>query len=119
MTKLNNNDFRDGLKVEELKLNDIQKQQIYQKSIVEPQEPGFIEYMNFLNSILCILKQYGIVSDYTRFMGRIKSLESAIKNDEKKVLNDVFGLEICNSRRNRFFINSYSGRIKPNEKCYT
>ena len=94
------NDFRDSLKVikeEELKplytQNDIEKEELLRHYIFS-QKKEFEAYMKFVNSILCVLKQFAIVSEYTRFLGRIKSVESSLKNDCVKTLNDVFGVEI-------------------------
>lgn len=94
------NDFRDSLKVikeEELKplytQNDIEKEELLRHYIFS-QKKEFEAYMRFVNSILCVLKQFAIVSEYTRFLGRIKSVESSLKNDCVKTLNDVFGVEI-------------------------
>ena len=90
-------DFRESLKVDNLKplyeQNDIEKEELY-RHFVSSQKKQFLAYLNFLNAELCVLKQYAIVSDFTRFLARIKSIESSIKNDGVKTLNDVFGVEI-------------------------
>ena len=83
--------FRKSMKVEEL--NDQQKVRIYEKFRGE-QEEQFEQYMNYINELLCILKDYRIVSDFTKFTARVKSTESAIKNDSEKALDDVFGMEV-------------------------
>lgn len=93
------NEFRDGLKVEYEKLaplyevNDIEAEEIYEHYI-RSQQKQFKAYIDFMNSVLCVLKHYGIVSDYTRFLARIKGFDSALSNDGQKPLNDVFGLEV-------------------------
>lgn len=91
------NDFKESLKIEELKplhtINDVEEEMLY-KHFVDIQKSHFESYINFLNSELCVLKHYGIVSDFTRFLARIKSTESAIKNDKSKALNDAFGVEV-------------------------
>lgn len=91
------NEFKESLKVEDLKplhtINDVEQEMIY-KEFVDMQKGHFVSYMNFLNAELCVLKHYGIVSDFTRFLARIKSTESAIKNDKEKTLNDAFGVEV-------------------------
>lgn len=91
------NEFKEGLKVEDLKplydVNDVEQEMLY-KEFVDLQKKHFVAYMNFFNAELCVLKHYGIVSDFTRFLARIKSTESAIKNDQTKALNDAFGIEV-------------------------
>ena len=91
------NEFKEGLKVGDLKplydVNDVEQEMLY-KEFVDLQKKHFVSYINFLNAELCVLKHYGIVSDYTRFLARIKSPESAIRNDKTKTLNDAFGVEV-------------------------
>lgn len=97
------NQFREGLKVDNngrigelsplYKTNDIEKEELYNE-YVTGQKEHFEAYLNYMNKQLWVLKQYGIVSDYTRFLARIKSVDSAISNDGQKALNDVFGLEV-------------------------
>ena len=90
-------DLRSRIKVENLKpmykLNDIEKESVY-RHFVDSQKSHFESYIKFINSELCVLKHYGIVSDFTRFLARIKSVESSINNDNTKALNDIFGLEV-------------------------
>ena len=92
-------DFKDGLKVDnynlapDLKITDTAGADIYQEFVLKQKTP-FLEYLNYLNELLIILKDYRIVSDYTQLSARIKSTESAVKNDNTKALNDVFGIEI-------------------------
>ena len=64
------------------------------KNYVYEQKDGFLNCLEYINEQLCILKRYGIISEHTVLTARIKSLESAMKNDSKKALDDVFGLEI-------------------------
>lgn len=97
------NKFKEGLKVEDngrvgklapmYDINDMEKEVLYEE-FVTSQKPQFEAYLNYMNKQLWILKQYGIVSDYTRFLARIKSVDSAIGNDGRKALNDVFGVEV-------------------------
>lgn len=90
-------DFENWIKVDKLKptytLNDTEREGVY-KDFVDLQKKHFESYINFLNAELCTLKHYGIVSDFTKFLARIKSVESSVKNDKIKALNDVFGIEI-------------------------
>lgn len=83
--------FRESIKVDEP--NDQQKAKLYEK-FKSQQESQFELYMNYINEILCLLKHYRIVSDFTKFSARIKSLESALENDGEKTLDDVFGIEV-------------------------
>lgn len=95
-----NNDFKERIKVdveqyleEKNPLTDIEKIDVLRK-FIDSQKEHFESYINFVNAELCILKDYRIVSDYTKLLARIKSIESSIKNDDTKALNDVFGMEI-------------------------
>lgn len=72
---------------------DTQIQEDYIKYI-EKQKPYFEEYIQFIDKLLCELKKYRIVHDTTTLSARIKSSDSALKNDSKKGLDDCFGLEI-------------------------
>lgn len=88
---MNNESFRNKLKVDEP--NDQQKVKLYEK-FKSQQEAQFELYMNYINEVLCVLKHYRIVSDFTSFTARIKSTESALENDGIKTLDDVFGIEV-------------------------
>lgn len=84
----NNSDFRNRYR-----LNDRNKERIYYKFVNEQTEQ-FELFINYINEILVILKDYRIVSRYTKMNARIKAAKSAINNDEKKSLDDVFGIEV-------------------------
>ena len=86
-------DFKESIKVKNYEINDTEKEMLFRK-FVDSQRNHFESYMNFINSELCVLKHYSIVSDFTRFLARIKSVESSVKNDKTKALNDVFGIEV-------------------------
>lgn len=74
--------------------NDQQKAELYE-SFRNEQKGQFLLYINYINEMLCILKDYRIVSDFTKFNARIKAPESAINNDNgDKALDDVFGMEV-------------------------
>lgn len=75
------------------RLNDRQKEKIYEK-FIEEQEEQFELYINYINEVLIILKDYRIVSKYTKMNARIKSTDSATDNDGEKALDDVFGMEV-------------------------
>lgn len=75
------------------KINDRQKEKIYE-GFIEDQEKQFRLYIDYINEILIILKDYRIVSDYTKMNARVKSVDSAIENDGEKALDDVFGIEV-------------------------
>lgn len=73
--------------------NDVESRDLY-TTFVKEQTDFFEDYINYLNKLLCILKDYRIVSDFTQFTARIKSVASALRNDGKKALNDIFGIEV-------------------------
>lgn len=89
------NDFKERIKYDVYNANDTEKEMLY-RSFVDSQKSHFESYIKFINAELCTLKHFRIVSDFTRFLARIKSEESSIHNDNRdnKALNDVFGLEI-------------------------
>lgn len=89
---MDKNSFLDNIKYFEP--NDQQKAKLYE-TYKNQQEGQFELYINYINEVLCILKDYRIVSDFTKFNARIKAPESAIANDdEEKALDDVFGMEV-------------------------
>lgn len=116
------NEFKDGLKVENLKplhtVNDVEEEMLY-KEFVDIQKGHFVSYINFFNAELCVLKHYGIVSDYTRFLARIKSPESAIKNDKTKALNDAFGVEVDSATpgESAFIAMLFMGTVKETKEA--
>lgn len=98
---VNQNDYSEGKFVDKKnytfkavnKVDDEEKEVIYEK-YCERQTPQFEVYLDFVNSIMCTLKHYRIVSSATNFTARVKALDSALENDKTKALNDVFGLGI-------------------------
>lgn len=91
MNENGNNDFKEKLKVDVIPRH--LKAKLYTEH-VENQKDNFIKYMYFTRDILWTLKQYRIVSDFTNLLARIKAIDSALKNDDEKALNDIFGMEI-------------------------
>lgn len=87
-------------------INDSKKLEIYD-DFVSYHKKAFKAIMYYFNDILTELKIQGKISDFTEFRARIKSPESALKNDELnniklinkddkskgKVLDDVFAME--------------------------
>ena len=105
--------FKEGLRLENFKSKE-KKSKLYEiddkeerkkkeredkicayKQFCDRQGDTFKKYLDFVNKILCSLKHYTIVSSATYFTARIKSIDSALVNDERdKTLNDVFGIAI-------------------------
>lgn len=83
---------------EQLKVN-IKDDKLFQyKKFVMQQQDQFEKYINYLNRYINSSKREGVVSNSLRIRARIKAAESALKNDNKKALDDVFGIEIiCQS----------------------
>lgn len=73
-------------------INDSKKLELYQ-DFVAVQKEAFKSIMYYFNDMLTELKEKGKISDFVEFRARIKSPESALTNDEKKALNDVFAME--------------------------
>lgn len=70
------------------------KENIY-TDFVSSQEQGFMRFINYINSVVDILKQKAKISPYVEIRARIKDTNSALKNFFKdKLLDDVFGVEI-------------------------
>lgn len=92
-------DFKEGLKPKNYKLqpiykvDDEEKEVLYEKYCEHQIEP-FEAYLDFVNKIMCTLKHYRIVTGRTNFTARIKAIDSALENDQTKTLNDVFGMGI-------------------------
>lgn len=98
--------FLQSLVVQSKVPRDVRKEE-YEKYKSEQKVP-FELFIKYINEILVVLKEYRIVSDFTKFFARIKALDSALKNDESKALNDVFGIEIdCATEGEVAFIGSY------------
>lgn len=73
-------------------INDSKKLELYQ-DFVSMQKDAFKSIMYYFNDMLTELKQKGKISDFVEFRARIKAPESALTNDEKKTLDDVFAME--------------------------
>lgn len=74
-------------------IDDEERVNLYE-SYYEKQIPHFEAYLEFVNKIMCVLKHYRIVTGRTNFTARVKSIDSALENDQKKALNDIFGMGI-------------------------
>ena len=97
------NDFKKRIKVSIISdfTTDMERIEVF-RNFVDSQKSHFENYINFINNELCVLKSYRIVSDYTKLLARIKSLESSIRNDERKALNDIFGIEVDSATPGEF-----------------
>lgn len=69
---------------------------------VENQRKGFIDIMNFLNNRINDLIERGKISDFIEIRARIKSAESAIRNNDTKALDDIFGMEIITATEEEY-----------------
>lgn len=114
------NNFREKLKVRDL--NDREARQTYEKFVLE-QEEQFILFINYLNQYINELKKKEIISKSFRFYARVKATNSALKNYNKKALDDVFGIEcICATEREISILQQLLERlvkthkIKPHNK---
>ncbi len=75
--------------------NEMEKYSLYSDYTTE-QKAGFIALIRMIYECIQELQEYGEITENVKIMARIKSAESAIKNDDKedKALDDVFGMEI-------------------------
>ena len=65
---------------------------------VNSQRTGFYRMLEFLNETLNILQKNKKIARSVEFRARIKAIKSALNNDESKILDDTFGVEIiCDS----------------------
>lgn len=63
---------------------------------VNSQRTGFYRFLEYLNETLNSLQERGEVSSFVELRARIKAVNSALNNDESKILDDAFGVEfIC------------------------
>ena len=69
---------------------------------VESQRKGFISIMNFINNRITNLIEQGRISDFIQIRSRIKAPESALKNDDTKALDDIFGMEIITATEEEY-----------------
>ncbi len=86
--------FREGLKVVENEQKQKKERELdaYRVFISEAL-PGYIGFMEAINSTITMLKNNGIIGK-TKLRTRLKAVDSAITNTQKKILDDVFGFEI-------------------------
>lgn len=63
-------------------------------NFVSDQREGFVRIMLHINKLINQLKDNGNISEYVELRARIKAPMSAIRNDRKKTLDDVFGMEV-------------------------
>lgn len=76
------------------------KEKIYTE-FVRSQEQGFIRFVNYINSVVDLLKRKAKISQFIEIRARIKDVHSALRNyDEEKLLDDVFGVEIICANEN-------------------
>lgn len=92
------------------------KQKNYENFITS-QKPGFLKLMNYINKLLYHYKISGDISEFVQFRARIKAPSSAFKNDNKKALDDVFGMElICATQEEiDFLVNQFLVNQNANE----
>lgn len=72
--------------------NDSEYLELYQ-NFVYSQRNEFKALMYYFNDMLSHLKEKGEISEFTEFRARIKAPKSALDNDPKKALDDVFAME--------------------------
>ena len=64
------------------------------RSFIEDLGPGFMEILESLNVCLQIAKQRGLIGKDSNLNARIKDFSSSLINSDKKILDDIFGVEI-------------------------
>lgn len=97
------------LSVQEYHANDAKIFELYNDFVSQQKEP-FKAIMYYFNDTLTELKKEGKISDFVEFRARIKAPESAINNDQKKILDDVFAMEFIGATETevKFILNSIS-----------
>ena len=84
--------LEDKKSIEE-KNKELNKKNLYLE-FINSQRNGFYRFINYLNETIFTLQQQAKISDFIEVRARIKDINSALKNDETKALDDVFGVEI-------------------------
>lgn len=99
------NDFKESIKVkcvgkpQERKMTDREARRFYEEFIFS-QENQFLLFINYLNKQINELKEKGVISPFLQLYARIKATNSALKNYDKKELDDIFGIEfVCATER--------------------
>lgn len=93
-------DFKKSLKVDIKekpveRLTEREARRMYERFVMD-QEDQFLLFINYLNKFINRLREQGKISQFLKFYARIKATNSALKNYEKKALDDIFGIEfIC------------------------
>ena len=90
-------------------------------AFVESQRNGFVSIMQFINDKINEMIDQGRISDMIEIRARIKAAQSAINNDDRKALDDIFGIEIITATENEIstLIQSLSQyMIKTKSKNY-
>ena len=64
------------------------------KEYINQQKKYFIQIMHYVDRIINEMVDNGEISLYGEIRARIKSVNSALKNDEFKAVDDAFGIEI-------------------------
>ena len=77
-------------------VSESQKFDLY-NNYVYSQREGFERIINIINDMVNELKENGEISDFFEIRARIKAPKSAIRNDDQKALDDVFGMEIISA----------------------
>lgn len=83
------------VEIKETPPNEMERYLLYSDYITN-QKRGFIETIKIVDKLITDLQDNGELTEYVKINARIKSTESALKNDDKKnkALNDAFGMEI-------------------------
>lgn len=83
------------VEIKETPPNEMERYLLYSDYITN-QKRGFIETIKIVDKLITDLQDNGELTEYVKINARIKSTESALKNDDikNKALNDAFGMEI-------------------------
>lgn len=83
------------VEIKETPPNEMEKYSLY-SDYVTTQKRGFVEVIRIVDDLISELQDNGELTGYVKINARIKSTESALRNDDKedKTLDDVFGIEI-------------------------
>ncbi len=89
--------FKDSIKVSEP--NKMERYSLY-SDYTTMQKQGFIYMIQLIDKYITQLQEEGELTNNVKINARIKSAESALRNDEMKALDDVFGIEILAGNEN-------------------
>lgn len=106
---MDNSNFKERIKVYVPTARE--KATAYNKFVID-QQNSFILFINYINKYINELREKGIISNFLEIRARIKASNSAFQNDEKKMLDDIFGMEfVCATEKEIKVVRDHIGKF--------